>query len=105
VTPAHFIRNHDVGGDLVSNVNVRLENAERMTGIGISFSRFFVFSLNCLQNSAMFIPKGPSAYCIKIERYTYIYIYRERERERKRKSMRRWPKATACCCLSKETLK
>jgi hypothetical protein len=60
-TPAHFFKNHDVGGDFTTNVKLLFENAERSTGIGVSFSYNFVFSLNCLQNSAMFKPKGPSA--------------------------------------------
>jgi len=61
VKPAHFFRNHDVGGDFSLKVKDRLEKADRTTGIGVSFTKPFVTSLNCLQNSAIFTPRGPKA--------------------------------------------
>jgi cobalt-zinc-cadmium efflux system membrane fusion protein len=45
----------------VSKVNVLLEKAESTTGTGTSLSIDFVVSLNCLQNSAIFNPRGPRA--------------------------------------------
>ena len=61
LTPAHLFRNHEVGGVFTLKVKLLFENAERSTGIGVSFSNSFVFSLNCLQKSAIFKPSGPSA--------------------------------------------
>jgi hypothetical protein len=82
-TPLHRCRNHVVAGVLIMKVNVLLEKAiedrprnnnvdsnitssiqvlpDSSTGTGISLSKSLVCSLNCLQNSAIFKPSGPSA--------------------------------------------
>ena len=61
VKPAHFFKNQLVGGDLSLKVNDLFEKAESTTGIGVSFTKPLVWSLNCLQTSAIFTPRGPNA--------------------------------------------
>lgn len=54
--------NQVVGGVLISKVKVLFEYAYNNTGVGVLDSICFVLSLNCLQNSDILIPRGPSAY-------------------------------------------
>ena len=52
-----------MGGLRTSNLKERSEKAESRTPSGVPFSYMVsVFSLNCLQNSAMLMPRGPSAW-------------------------------------------
>lgn len=57
-----------MGGVLVSNVNVLLLKADSDTGVGVEATNVLVRSLNCLQKSAMFSPRGPSACITKTRR-------------------------------------
>ena len=62
VNPIHFFISQVVGGVFTIKVKERLLKADKITGVGVSFTQIFVLSLNCLQNSAIFNPRGPRAY-------------------------------------------
>src|SRR5882672_1231630 len=59
--PAAFNRKKLAGGVFVTKLNERSEKHVITTGIGIPGSSDCVAALNCLQNSMMLRPRGPSA--------------------------------------------